>query len=132
MRFFGTSTPFGGDRVYLVQPMGYLNATENADRVIQRVLQPVISEGKAARIADNMFTGGDTPEEAFDNFKSILALCSNAGITLKAQKTTICPVKINILGRVWQEGTMSPSAHIMSTISKAALPTTVKQLRGFN
>ena len=132
MRFFGTSTPFGGDRVYLVQPMGYLNATENADRVIQRVLQPVISEGKAARIADNMFTGGDTPEEAFDNFKSILALCSNAGITLKAQKTTVCPVKINILGKVWQEGTMSPSAHIMSTISKAALPTTVKQLRGFN
>ena len=132
MRFFGTSTPFGGDRVYLVQPMGYLNATENADRVIQRILQPVISEGKAARIADNMFTGGDTPEEAFSNFKTILALCSNAGITLKAQKTTICPVKINILGRVWQEGTMSPSTHIMSTISKATLPTTVKQLRGFN
>lgn len=132
MRFFGTNTPFGGDRVYLVQPMGYLNATENADRVIQRVLQPVITEGKAARIADNMFTGGDTPEEAFANFKTILALCANAGITLKAQKTTICPVKINILGRVWQEGTMSPSSHIMSTISKAALPTTVKQLRGFN
>ena len=27
---------------------------------------------------------------------------------------------------------MSPSTHIMSTISRAALPTTVKQLRGFN
>ena len=132
MRFFGTNTPFGGDRVYLVQPMGYLNATENADRVIQRVLQPVITEGKAARIADNMFTGGDTPEDAFANFRTILALCANAGLTLKAQKTTICPVKINILGRVWQEGLMSPSTHILSTISKAALPTTVKQLRGFN
>ena len=27
---------------------------------------------------------------------------------------------------------MSPSSHIMSSISKASLPTTVKQLRGFN
>ena len=132
MRFFGTNTPFGGERIYLRQPMGYLNATENADRVIQRVLQPIVSEGKAARIADNLFTGGNEPEEALDNFNTILALCENSGITLKAQKTMICPQKVNILGRIWQNGTMAPSSHIMSSISKASLPTTVKQLRGFN
>ena len=132
MRFFDTNTPFGGERVYLVQSMGYLNATENADRVIQRVLQPIISSGDAARIADNLFTGGDTPEEAFTNFKTVLALCENSGITLKAQKTMICPVKVNILGRVWNQGTMFPSSHIMSTISKSVLPTTVKQMRSFN
>ena len=106
--------------------MGYLNATENADRVIQRVLQPVVSEGKEARIADNLFTGGNDPEEALDNFNTILALCENSGITLKAQKTMICPQKVNILGRIWQNGTMAPSSHIMSSISKASLPTTVK------
>ena len=132
MRFFGTNTPFGGERIYLRQPMGYLNATENADRVIQRVLQPIMAEGKAARIADNLFTGGNYPEEALDNFNTILALCENSGVTLKAQKTMICPKKVNILGRIWQDGTMSPSSHIMSSISKASLPTTVKQLRGFN
>ena len=31
MRFFGTTTPYGGLRLYAVQPMGYLNANENAD-----------------------------------------------------------------------------------------------------
>ena len=98
MRFFGTNTPFGGERVYLVQPMGYLNAMENADRVIQRVLQPVVTAGNATRIADNLFTGGSTPEEAFSNFKTILSLCENSGITLIAQQTIVCPVKINILG----------------------------------
>ena len=132
LRFFGTNTPYGGERIYLVQPMGYLNANENADRVIQRVLQPVMTEGKAARIADNMITGGDSPEEAAANFRTILALCENSGITLKAQKTIICPSKITILGRIWTQGTIAPSSHIMSTISKASLPTTVKQLRGFN
>ena len=132
MRFFGTNTPFSGERIYLVQPMGYLNATENADRVIQRVLQPVITEGRAARITDNMFTGADTPEEAITNLGTILALCANVGINLKAPKTIICPSRITIQGRVWHNGTMAPSAHIMSMICKALLPTTVKQLRGFN
>ena len=131
-RFFSTNTPFDSDRIYLVQPMGYLNNNENADRVIQRVLQPVITEGKAARIADNLFTGGDTPKEAFANFRTILALCDNAWITFKAQKTIICLAKINILGCIWQDRTMTPSSHIFSTISKASFPIMVKQLRSFN
>ena len=38
--------------------MGYLNANENADRVIQRVLQPLVTTGDATRIADNLITGG--------------------------------------------------------------------------
>ena len=66
--------------------MGYLNATENADCKIQRVLQPIVAEWKAARIADNLFTGGNDPEEALNNFNMILALCENSGITLKAKK----------------------------------------------
>ena len=105
---------------------------ENADRVIQRVLQPIMAKGKVARITDNLLTGGNNPEEALNNFNTIFALCENSGITLKAQKTMICPKKVNILGRIWQDGTMSPSSHIMSSISKASLPTTVKQVRGFN
>ena len=89
--------------------MGYLNANENADRVIQRVLQPVMTEGKAARIADNMITGGDSPEEAAANLRTILAHCAKSGITLKAQKTIICPSKITILGRIWKLHYQQPS-----------------------
>ena len=47
MRYLGTSTPYGGDRVYTVQPQGYLNATENADRVILRVLEPAMKAKSA-------------------------------------------------------------------------------------
>ena len=56
MRFFGTASPYGGLRLYAMQPMGYLNATENADLVIQSVLNPAIRQGKCVRIADNLFT----------------------------------------------------------------------------
>ena len=131
MKFLGTSSPFGGDRVYAVQPQGYLNATENADRVIQTVLEPAMRQGKCLRVADNLITGGNTPDEAAKNYELILKLCNHCGLTFKAKKTIICPKQVNILGKVWNQGKLSPSVHLMSTISSASFPSTVKQMRSF-
>ena len=131
MRFFGTSTPYGGDRVYTVQPQGYLNATENADRVIIRVLEPAIRANKCIRMADNMIVGGSTPAEAAKNYELLLKLCGGAGLTFKASKTVICPVKTNILGKVWKSGILTPSEHLLSTLANVTPPTTVKQMRSF-
>ena len=131
MRFLGTSTPYGGDRVYVVQPQGYLNATENADRVILRVLEPAMKAKKCIRMADNMIVGGSTPEEAARNYELVLKLCGGAGLTFKAKKTVICPKKINILGKIWETGTIKPSEHLSSTLASVSPPVTVKQMRSF-
>ena len=131
MRFMGTSTPFAGDRVYAVQPQGYLNATENSDRVIQAVLEPVMRQGKCLRVADNLITGGNSPAEAAKNYELILKLCDHCGLTFKAKKTLICPKQTTILGKVWNQGKLSPSIHLMSTIASASFPSTVKQMRSF-
>ena len=131
MRFMGTSTPFAGDRVYVVQPQGYLNATENADRVIQAVLEPVMRQGKCLRVADNLITGGESPEEAAKNYELILKLCDYCGLTFKSKKTIICPKQTNILGKIWNQGKLSPSTHLMSTIANVSFPSTVKQMRSF-
>ena len=131
MRFFGTATPYGGLRLYAMQPMGYLNATENADLVIQAVLDPAIKQGRCARIADNLFTGGKTVKEAVDNFHLMLNLCANSGLTFKAAKTVICPRSVTILGKIWERGTLRPSNHLVSTLSRADYPRTVKQMRSF-
>ena len=131
MRFFGTATPYGGLRIYAVQPMGYLNSTENADLVIQSVLNPAIQKGKCVRIADNLFTGGSTVKEAVENFHLLLNLCNNSGLTFKASKTVICPKSVTVLGKIWEQGTLKPSGHLMSTLSKVECPTTVKQMRSF-
>ena len=74
MRFLGTSTSYGGDRVYTVQPQGYLNATENADRVISRVLEPAIRNKRCVRMTDNMIVGGNTPAEAAKNYEMVLKM----------------------------------------------------------
>ena len=129
MRYLGTST--GGDRVYAVQPQGYLNATENSDRVIQRVLEPAVRQKECLRMADNIIDGVLTVAEAAENYELILKLCGGAGLTFKASKTIICPLKVNILGKVWEKGCVFPSEHLQSTLSKAPLPTTVKQMRSF-
>ena len=71
MKFLGTSSRFAGDTVYAVQPQGYLNATENADRVIQTVLEPAMRQGKCLRVADNLITEGNTPDEAAKNYELI-------------------------------------------------------------
>ena len=131
MRYLGTSTPYGGDRVYTVQPQGYLNATENADRVILRVLEPAIRNKQCVRMADNMILGGNTPAEAAANYELVLKLCGGAGLTFKASKTIICPQKVNILGRIWENGSTRPSDHLSDTLSKVSPPTTVKQMRSF-
>ena len=131
MRFLGTSTPYGGDRVYRVQPQGYLNATENADRVILRVLEPAMKSKKCIRMADNMIVGGTTPAEAAENYELVLKLCGGAGLTFKAAKTTICPKKVNILGKIWENGIIRPSDHLCATLAKVSPPVTVKQMRSF-
>ena len=130
MRYLGTSAPYGGDRVYAVQPQGY-NATENSDRVIQRVLEPAVRQKKCLKMADNIIVGGLTVAKAAENYELILKLCEGAGFTFKASKTIICPLKVNILGKVWKKGCVFPSEHLQSTLSKAPLPTTMKQMRSF-
>ena len=131
MRFLGTSTPYGGNRVYTVQPQGYLNATENADRVIIKVLEPAIRNKQCVRMADNMIVGGTTPIEAAENYEMVLKLCGGAGLTFKASKTIICPQKVNILGRIWENGMTRPSDHLCSTLATVSPPVTVKQMRSF-
>ena len=82
-------------------------------------------------MADNIIVGGSTIDEAASNYKLLLQLCGGAGLTFKASKTSICPRKINILGKVWKEGSLYPSEHLMSTLAKVPPPATVKQMRSF-
>ena len=88
-------------------------------------------QGKCLRVADNLITGGNCPEEAAKNYELILKLCGHCGLTFKATKTVICPKQTNILGKVWKQGNLSPSTHLMSTIANVTLPSTVKQMRSF-
>ena len=79
-----------------------LDATENSDRVIQKDLEPAVRQKKCIRMADNMIVGGSTVAEAAENYELLLKLCGGAGLTFKASKTTICPLKVNILSKIWK------------------------------
>ena len=59
-------------------------------------------------MADNMTVGGSTPEEAAKHYELVLKLCGGAGLTFKAGKNVICPKRVNILGKAWENVIIKP------------------------
>ena len=96
-----------------------------------RVLGELIQDGHVAKIADDLFCGGATPEEALAAFRGVLQALDRSNLRLSPSKTIICPRSVTILGWVWSDGLLSASPHRISTLATCELPRTVKNLRSF-
>ena len=92
----GTSTPRSGD---------------------SRILGSLVQQGSVAKLPDDLYCGGDTPEDALGAWKSVLQALSDNNLHLSATKTTICPQFTIILGWVWRQGTLQASPHCVSALS---------------
>ena len=62
MKYCGVVTPYKGVRVYVRAAMGMPGSEIALEEVMCRVLGELIHKGKVAKIADNVFVGGDTLE----------------------------------------------------------------------
>jgi hypothetical protein len=67
MKFSGVLTPYKGIRIYLRAAMGMPGSSEYLDELVFRILGNLIHEGICNKIADDLYVGGDTPEELSDN-----------------------------------------------------------------
>ena len=54
---------------------------------------------------DDLYVGSDNVEDLFRKWKQVLFRFQENGLTVSAKKTVICPVKVVILGWIWQAGT---------------------------
>ena len=63
MRYCGVATPFKGVRIYTRCVMGMPGSETALEELMHRVLGELIQEGIVAKIADDLYCGGDTPEE---------------------------------------------------------------------
>ena len=68
-----------------------------------RILGDYLQEGFVAKLADDLFCGGDTPDELLQNWERVLESLKKCGICLSPTKTVICPKTITILGWVWSQ-----------------------------
>ena len=96
-----------------------------------RVLGDLLQEGIVTKIADDLYCGGNTPQELFDNLTKLLQAIHKCGLKLSPSKTVICPKTTNILGWLWQQGTITASPHRVAALASCEQPQTVKGLRSF-
>ena len=131
MKYCGVVTPFKGVRVYTRCAMGMPGSETCLEELMSWVLRELIQEGAVLKIADDLYCGGDTPEEALDNWIQVLQAMRRNNLGLNAPKTIVCPLSTVILGWLWSIGTLQASPHKLSALQAVEPPPTVQGLRSF-
>ena len=109
MKYCGVATPFRGVRVYTRCAMGMPGSETALEELMCRILGDYLQEGFVAKLADNLFCGGYTPDELLQNWERVLESLQKCGICLSLIKTVICPKTITVLGWKWSQGCISAS-----------------------
>ena len=131
MKYVGVVTPFKGTRVYGRGAMGMPGTETALEEMLSRILGELMASGKITKIADDIYCGGETVDEVKENWTEVLSLLKKNGLKLSAHKTIICPQSVNILGWVWQRGTIKASPHKITTLATVEPPQTVGKLRSY-
>ena len=83
---------------------GLLGQTEEQDELLARVLHKLLQTGRCVKIADDMFTGGETIEDAIENFSELMNILQANNLKISASKTVLFPKQVDILSWVWNQG----------------------------
>ena len=131
IKYCGVATPYRGVRVYTRCAMGMPGSETALEELMSRILGDLLQEGVVAKLADDLYCGGETPEELLYNWERVLNALDSCNLRLSASKTIVCPKTTTILGWIWSQGKLSASPHRIATLSSCKLPETVKGLRSF-
>ena len=125
MKYCGVATPFRGVRVYARSAMGIPGSETTLEELLCRVLGDLLQAGIVAKIADDLYCGGNSPDELLRNWSSVLRALHKANLHLSAAKTIINPKTTSVLGWTWSQGTLRASPHRVSTLSSCSPPNKV-------
>ena len=70
MKYCGVATPFRGVRVYARSAMGMPGSETALEELMSRVLGDLLKEGIVAKIADDLYCGGNSPSELLSKEES--------------------------------------------------------------
>ena len=82
-------SPYKGMYILARSAQGMKNQSEGLDQMLRVVLGDLIKQGKARKIADDIQAGGETIDDAIDNFEKLLAELDKNNIKLDPKKTRI-------------------------------------------
>ena len=130
-RYLATPHPFGGLRVYTVEPQGLKGASEHGSERLARVYGDMEQDRKTIRHADGIYVLGNSPEEVHDNLEEVMKRAELSGLTFKPKKVIICPKTTQLFGWIKEDHAWRPTKHVLSPLASADKPVTVKQLRSW-
>ena len=131
MRFCGVATPFKGVRLYARCAMGMPGSETALEELMNRIFGHLVQEGVLAKIADDMYCGGNTPEETLDTWSRVLKCLADNNLGISASKTVVFPKSTVTLGWIWCGGTLKASAHRTAALAAVKPPSTVRALKSF-
>ena len=117
--------------MYTVSPQGLRNSAEYGSEILARMYGDLVKAKKCTRIADQIYVLGNSLTELLENFKEVMERARKANLTFKPSKIIICPTSTVILGWKKQGCKWSPTEHVLSPLSLAEPPSTVKKMRGW-
>lgn len=86
MKYCGVATPFRGVRVYTRSAMGMPGSETALEELTCRVLGHLVQEGIVAKIADDLYCGGNTPEQLIHNWERVLDALQKSSLNLSASR----------------------------------------------
>ena len=127
-------SPFGGIRYFKRSIQGLIGQTEEQDELLAKVLSNELKQSKCVKIADDIFVGGKTMQEAIDNWTDVLKKMSDNNLKLSPNKTVVFPTEVDVLSWKWKQGGyLSPSPHRKLALQKIKHEDikTIKDLRSY-
>ena len=92
-------SPYKGMYILARSAQGMKNQSEGLDQMLRVILGDLIKEGKARKIADDVQAGGESIDEAIDNFEAVLADFEKKNdIKMHPRKTKIFAKRLLIFG----------------------------------
>ena len=130
-KYVGVSTPFRGIYVYTRTVMGMPGSESALEQLLGRILGDFIVSGSVVKLADDLYIGAESPDALLRIWEQVLEVLADNNLRLSPSKTICCPVSTEVLGWVWNQGTLRASSHRLNALSVCEPPKTVKSLRSF-
>ena len=130
-KYCGVHTPFKGVFVYNTGVMGLPGVEVALEELTCLLLGDMVKDGRVAKLADDLFIGGNTVQELLENFQLVLQKLLENDIRLSPAKTFIAPASVILLGWLWSSGTLKASSHKLNTLATCPQPVTVSGLKSY-
>ena len=130
-KWCATPTPFRGLRVYLRSAQGMPGSSATLEELMSTVLGHLVQQGRVAKIADDLYVGGNTVAELYSNWADVLQILLSNGFHLNVSKTKVAPLYTSLLGWIWNNCAISLGVHKIFPLATSVPPITVTALRSF-